>query len=227
MPIPIPHHGAAAVTRRSVAIVLFDDVEVLDFAGPFEVFSVCGRRSLLDPFDVYTVSERGQTIRARNGLIVTPLHSFESAPSPDILLVPGGFGTRREMKSPVMLEFVARVGTHCEFLLSVCTGALVLACAGLLDGLSATTHHLALDELRAVAPRTTVREGARIVDNGRVILSSGVSAGIDMSLHVVARLLGDDLALETARYMEYEGDWQARSASERRGGGGGALRPAT
>ena len=207
MPIPIPHHGAAAVTRRSVAIVLFDDVEVLDFAGPFEVFSVCGRRSLLDPFDVYTVSERGQTIRARNGLIVTPLHSFESAPSPDILLVPGGFGTRREMKSPVMLEFVARVGTHCEFLLSVCTGALVLACAGLLDGLSATTHHLALDELRAVAPRTTVREGARIVDNGRVILSSGVSAGIDMSLHVVARLLGDDLALETARYMEYEGDW--------------------
>ncbi|MCC6771829.1 MAG: DJ-1/PfpI family protein [Gemmatimonadaceae bacterium] len=228
MPIPIPHHGAAAVTRRSVAIVLFDDVEVLDFAGPFEVFSVCGRRSLLDPFDVYTVSERGQTIRARNGLIVTPLHSFESAPSPDILLVPGGFGTRREMKSPVMLEFVARVGTHCEFLLSVCTGALVLACAGLLDGLSATTHHLALDELRAVAPRTTVREGARIVDNGRVILSSGVSAGIDMSLHVVARLLGDDLALETARYMEYEGDWQARSASERRtGGSGGALRPAT
>ncbi len=207
MPIPAHPLGAKPVTRRSVAIVLFDDVEVLDFAGPFEVFSVCGRRSQLDPFDVYTMSERGQTVRARNGLIVTPLHSFASAPSPDILLVPGGFGTRREMKNPVMLEFVARVGVRSEYLLSVCTGALVLACAGLLDGLSATTHHLAMDELRAVAPRTTVREGARIVDNGRVILSSGVSAGIDMSLHVVARLLGDDLALETARYMEYEGDW--------------------
>ncbi|HEX4933459.1 MAG TPA: DJ-1/PfpI family protein, partial [Gemmatimonadaceae bacterium] len=96
--------------RRTVAIILFDDVEVLDFAGPFEVFSVCGRRSQLDPFDVYTVSERGQTIRARNGLVVTPLHSFASAPHPDILLVPGGFGTRREMKNPVMLEWIARTG---------------------------------------------------------------------------------------------------------------------
>ena len=193
--------------RRSVAIVLFDDVEVLDFAGPFEVFSVCGRRSQLDPFDVFTVSERGQTIRARNGLVVTPLHSFESAPHPDIVLVQGGFGTRREMKNPVMLEWIARNGASSEYLLSVCTGALVLACAGLLDGLAATTHHLAFDELRAVAPVTTIREGARIVDNGRVILSAGVSAGIDMSLHVVARLLGEDLALEAARYMEYEGDW--------------------
>jgi len=102
---------------------------------------------------------------------------------------------------------VAAQGAACEYLLSVCTGALVLACAGLLDGLAATTHHLAFNELRAVAPHTAIREGARIVDNGRVILSSGVSAGIDMSLHVVARLLGEDLALETARYMEYEGDW--------------------
>ena len=195
------------MNRRTVAIVLFDEIEVLDFAGPFEVFSVCGRRSQLDPFDVFTVSERGQTIRARNGLVVTPLYSFENAPAPDILLVPGGFGTRREMKNPVMLEWVAHHGKRCEFLLSVCTGALVLACAGLLDGLSATTHHLAFDELRAVAPRTNIREGERIVDNGRVVLSSGVSAGIDMSLHMVSRLLGDDLARETARYMEYEGNW--------------------
>ena len=197
------------MNRRTVAIVLFDEVEVLDFAGPFEVFSVCGRRSQLDPFDVFTVSDRGQTIRARNGLVVTPLYSFENAPAPDILLVPGGFGTRREMKNPVMLEWVARHGKRCEFLLSVCTGALVLACAGLLDGLSATTHHLAFDELRAVAPRTNIREGERIVDNGRVVLSSGVSAGIDMSLHMVSRLLGDDLARETARYMEYEGHWSS------------------
>jgi transcriptional regulator GlxA family with amidase domain len=208
MTLHAPYPNAASVLRRSVAIVLFDDVEVLDFAGPFEVFSVCGRRSQLDPFDVYTVSERGQTIRARNGLIVTPLHSFASAPAPDVLLVPGGFGTRREMKNPVMLEFVAGAGKRCEYLLSVCTGALILACAGQLDGLAATTHHLALDELRAVAPRTEIRDSARIVDNGRIILSSGVSAGIDMSLHVVSRLLGDDLARETARYMEYEGDWR-------------------
>jgi transcriptional regulator GlxA family with amidase domain len=192
---------------RHTAILLFDEVEVLDFAGPFEVFSVCGRRSQLEPFRVTTVSERGQSIRARNGLVVTPTHSFASCPPIDILLVPGGFGTRREMRNPVVLEWVAKHARACELLLSVCTGALVLGSAGLLDGLSATTHHMAFPELRAAAPHTAVHEDARVVDNGRVILSSGVSAGIDMALHVVARLHGDDLARETARYMEYEGRW--------------------
>jgi transcriptional regulator GlxA family with amidase domain len=201
-PAPLP-----SVRRRTVAIVLFDEVEVLDFAGPFEVFSVAGRRRQLDPFAVHTVSERGQSIRARNGLTVTPSHSFETCPPIDILIVPGGFGTRREMKNLVMLEWVAREGRRCELLLSVCTGSLVLGTAGLLDGLAATTHHGALDELRAAAPRSTVHDEARIVDNGRVVVSSGVSAGIDMSLHVVSRLLGDDLAREAARYMEYEGSW--------------------
>jgi transcriptional regulator GlxA family with amidase domain len=196
------------VPQRSVGIVLFDDVEVLDFAGPFEVFSVAGRRHALSPFAVYTVSDRGQPIRARNGLVVTPSHSFASCPPLDILLVPGGFGTRREMKNPVMLEWVVQRAGGCELLLSVCTGALVLGTAGLLDGLGSTTHHLAFHELRDAAPRTVVHEGARIVDNGRLVVSSGVSAGIDMSLHVVGRLLGDDLARETARYMEYEGDWE-------------------
>ncbi len=192
---------------RHVAILLFDEVEVLDFAGPFEVFSVCGRRSQLEPFAVSTVSERGQPVRARNGLTITPSHSFASCPPVDILLVPGGFGTRREMRNPIVLEWVVTHGRHCELLLSVCTGALILGSAGLLDGLSATTHHMAFPELRAAAPRAQVEEGARIVDNGRVVLSSGVSAGIDMSLHVVGRLHGDDLARETARYMEYEGRW--------------------
>lgn len=196
---------------RHVAILLFDEVEVLDFAGPFEVFSVCGRRSQLEPFAVSTVSERGQSVRARNGLTVTPSHSFASCPPMDILLVPGGFGTRREMRNPIVLEWVVTHGRHCELLLSVCTGALILGSAGLLDGLSATTHHMAFPELRAAAPRAVVEEGARIVDNGRVILSSGVSAGIDMSLHVVGRLHGDDLARETARYMEYEGRWDDAS----------------
>lgn len=196
---------------RHVAILLFDDVEVLDFAGPFEVFSVCGRRSQLEPFTVSTVSERGQEVHARNGLVVRPTHSFASCPEIDVLLVPGGFGTRREMRNPVVLEWVARHGRDSELLLSVCTGALVLGSAGLLDKLGATTHHLAFDELRAAAPAATVYDNARIVDNGRVILSSGVSAGIDMSLYVVARLHGDDLAMETAHYMEYTGHWNDQS----------------
>jgi len=190
------------------AIVIFDEVEVLDFAGPFEVFSVTGRRQKLEPFDVYTVAERLAPVAARNGLSVNPRYSFANCPPPDILVVPGGFGTRREMKNPVMLEWVSRVAPTCKLVLSVCTGALVLGAAGLLDQREATTHFMAFDELRSVAPRALVREGSRIVDNGNVVLSAGVSAGIDMSLHVVARLLGTDVARETARYMEYEGTWE-------------------
>jgi len=190
------------------AIVIFDEVEVLDFAGPFEVFSVTGRRRNLEPFEVFTVAERLAPVAARNGLSVNPRYSFENCPPPEILVVPGGFGTRREMKNPMMLEWISRVAPACELVLSVCTGALVLGAAGLLDQRNATTHFMAFDELRAVAPHATVHEGQRIVDNGNLILSAGVSAGIDMSLHVVARLLGADVARETARYMEYEGKWE-------------------
>lgn len=190
------------------AIVIFDEVEVLDFAGPFEVFSVTGRRRKLEPFDVYTVAERATPVLARNGLSVNPKYSFADAPVPDILVLPGGYGTRREMKNPLMLEWVARTAPRCELVLSVCTGALVLGAAGLLDGREATTHFMAFDELRAVAPAATIREGVRLVDNGNLILSAGVSAGIDMSLHVVAKLLGADVARETARYMEYDGAWE-------------------
>jgi transcriptional regulator GlxA family with amidase domain len=195
------------------AIVIFDDVEVLDFAGPFEVFSVTGRRRKLEPFNVYTVAERLAPVIARNGLSINPRYSFADCPPPEILVVPGGYGTRREMKNPMMLEWIARVAPACDLVLSVCTGALVLGAAGLLVDREATTHFMAFDELRAVAPQAVVREDRRIVDNGNIILSAGVSAGIDMSLHVVARLLGAEVARETARYMEYEGNWEAAAPS--------------
>jgi transcriptional regulator GlxA family with amidase domain len=192
----------------ATAILLFDDVEVLDFAGPFEVFSVTGRRTRLDAFDVFTVAERPTPVVARNGLSINPRYGFADCPHADIVVVPGGFGTRREMKRPEMLGWIAGAAADATFVLSVCTGALLLGAAGLLDGLAATTHFLAMDELRAAAPGAAVHPDSRIVDNGRVILSAGVSAGIDMSLHVVARLLGTDVARETARYMEYEGRWE-------------------
>jgi transcriptional regulator GlxA family with amidase domain len=197
------------VSSRSwnTAIVLFDEVEVLDFTGPFEVFSVTGRRQGLQPFTVYTVAEQRRPILARNRLSVNPGYGFADCPPTDILLVPGGFGTRREMRNPVMLEWVLSRAREAELVLSVCTGALILGAAGLLDGLPATTHHLAFDELRTVAPKADLRPYARVVDNGSIVLSSGVSAGIDMALHVVARLLGEDQARETASYMEYEGDF--------------------
>lgn len=190
--------------KRRVCIVIFNEVEVLDFCGPFEVFCVTGGRQGLTPFEVCTVAEENREVKTRGGLIVNPAYSFENCPQPDILLVPGGMGTRREMNNPGMLQWLKRNAKGSELILSVCSGALVLAKAGLLNGLRATTHHCALDELRAIDPDIVVDSEKRFIDNGRVIVSAGISAGIDMSLHVVARLLGKEQALETARYMEYE-----------------------
>ena len=190
---------------RNVAILIFDEVEVLDFCGPFEVFSVTGRRDNLNPFNVYTVAEKEQPILARNRLSVNPSYSIQDYPQPDILVVPGGLGTRREMHNPILIDWIKGCSEKAELVLSVCTGALLLAKAGLLEGLAATTHHGAIDLLKKVAPNTLVHANKRIIDNGRIVVSAGISAGIDMSLYVVAKLLGKEQALDTAQYMEY--DW--------------------
>jgi transcriptional regulator GlxA family with amidase domain len=211
---PKDHNDVQSIKqKRRVCIVLFDEVEVLDFCGPFEVFSVTGGRQGLTPFEVYTASKDGERITARGGLSVNPAFSFENCPRPDILLMPGGMGTRREMNNPGMLDWLRRIAGGAELILSVCSGALVLAKAGLLNGLSATTHHCALDELRAIDQDITVDSEKRFIDNGRVIVSAGISSGIDMSLHVVARLMGKEQALETARYMEYE--WSCKDSQVR------------
>ena len=199
--------GVRLMKKRNVAILLFDEVEVLDFAGPFEVFAVTSELNDYEPLKVYTVAEKKQPIRARNGLSVNPDYGFDDCPAPDILIVPGGEGTRAVMKNQAALDWIKTVATGSEMTLSVCTGALVLGEAGLLDGLAATTHHETFDLLRKIAPKTTVRETDRFVDNGKVITSGGISAGIDMSLHVIWRLLGEEQAQRTAEYMEY-GDWR-------------------
>ncbi|MCG8608374.1 DJ-1/PfpI family protein [bacterium] len=191
---------------KNVAILIFDDVEVLDFCGPFEVFSVAGRRDNSDLFNVYTVAESSNPVFARNKLSVNPSFTLDDLPKPDILIVPGGYGTRREMHNSKLVQWVRERAAEAEMVLSVCTGALLLAKAELLTGLKATTHHGALDLLKEVAPNTEViRE--RFVDNGKVILSAGISAGIDTSLYVVEKLHGRERAVETAEYMEY--DWRA------------------
>jgi transcriptional regulator GlxA family with amidase domain len=197
------------INPRNVAVILFDDVEVLDFAGPFEIFSVTGRRSEGEPpFNVYTVSMRPGPVIARNHLSINPLYTLADCPLPDIVIVPGGIGTRREMNNPVLIEWLQRQATRAELMTSVCTGALVLARAGLLDGLEATTHHSSYDLLEQTA-NVRVRRDVRYVDNGKVITSAGVQAGMDMALHIVARLLGHEAAAETARYIEYE--WREAS----------------
>jgi len=189
---------------RNVAILMFDEVEVLDFAGPFEIFAVTGQRNGGEaPFNVYTVAEKPGTISARNGLIAQPHYTIDNCPPPDLFVIPGGYGSRAVMRNPTVVDWVRRQHERTELTLSVCTGALVLGAAGLLDGLQATTHYGAYETLADISPQIEVIRGVRYVDNGKVITSAGVQAGMDMALHVVARLLGEEAARETAHYIEY------------------------
>ncbi len=196
---------------RNVAILIFDDVEVLDFAGPFEVFSVAGRGQEPRPFSVYTVAGQAGPVTARGGLSVNPRYTTGDCPPPRILVVPGGSGTRLAVEDEALVAWVARTARQAELALSVCTGSSLLGRAGLLDGLAATTHHSAFDFLRESAPGAHVITDRRFVDNGAVITSAGISAGIDMALYVVARLLGAQAAADAARYMEY--DWRPEADS--------------
>ncbi|MDP6515771.1 MAG: DJ-1/PfpI family protein [Alphaproteobacteria bacterium] len=199
-----------ATAKHTVGILLFDDVEVLDFAGPFEVLSVTGTEAGDQPFAVATVARETGAVRARNGLRVMADYGFADAPRFDIAVVPGGFGTRALLDDADTLAWIRDQDGAGALTLSVCTGALLLGKAGLLDGLRATTHHNAFDLLRRCAPDAEVVEDGRIIDNGRIITSGGISAGIDMALYTVGRLCGPDEARRTAAYMEY--DWRPADA---------------
>ena len=196
--------------RWNVGIFIFENVEVLDFAGPFEVFSrtrlvpgVESRRSEDSaPFHVFTVARTAGPLTATGGLRLIPNYAWSAAPPIDLLVVPGGFGTRVLRDDAEALAWIHSVATRARTVTSVCTGALLLANAGLLDGRRATTHWASLDALEALRPAINVERGPRVVDDG-VITSAGVSAGIDMALYVVERLFGSDVANETAHYMEY------------------------
>ncbi|MFC5406073.1 DJ-1/PfpI family protein [Cohnella soli] len=193
-----------------VGILLFDDVEVLDFAGPFEVFSVTvlnrGQPDLFQPFEVQTISETGGLVVACNGLKVQPDYSFHSAPAFDLLVIPGGLGTRREIHNEHLIDWIRQrfEDVQLQWMTSVCTGALLLAKAGLLNGKRATTHWASLEWLRTDFPETTVVDGVKYVDEDRIVTSAGISAGIHMAFHMVERLLGTEVAEETARVMEYD-----------------------
>src|SRR5262245_49714642 len=180
------------VVRREVAVLLFDGVEELDFAGPWEVF---GNVAVLAPdlCRVFTVSERGGEVRCAKGLRVLVDHAFADAPRPDVVVVPGGQGTRREVENPRLIGYLRAAAAGAELTTSVCTGAFLLERAGLLEGRRATTHWHSLDRLRALGTVEVVGD-RRWVDEGPVVTASGVSAGIDVALHVVGRLWGPELA---------------------------------
>lgn len=196
--------------RWNVGILIFDGVEVLDFAGPFEVFSrtrltpgVEARRSEESaPFQVFTVAKTASPVTATGGLVVVPRHAFADAPAIDLLVVPGGVGTRPLLHDAETLEWIRRVAAGARRVTSVCTGSLLFARAGLLQGRSATTHWGALDLLASLDGGVVVDRERRVVDDG-VITSAGVASGIDMAFYVVESLFGRAVADETAHYMEY------------------------
>ena len=196
------------MTPKHVGIVLFKDIEVLDFCGPFEVFSATrlneeNRRIEPSPFEVFLVAEHLSPIITTGGMKVVPQYSFADCLPVDILVVPGGWGTRREMNNPVMLEWLRKRAVEVEWLTSVCTGSMLLGFAGLLDGLHATTHWRSLDWMRDAFPEVIVEYDQHVVSDGRIITSAGISAGLDLALKVVASYFGEDIARNTAKHMEY------------------------
>jgi transcriptional regulator GlxA family with amidase domain len=196
------------MTGRKVGILVFPEVEVLDFCGPFEVFSVTRlneerRREEPSPYEVILIAERKETVVATGGLKVVPDDSLDDCPPLDVLVVPGGWGTRREMTNDRLITWVAERGRQVTTLTSVCTGSLLLGKAGLLDGKRATTHWRVLEDMRRLFPSVDVIEDQHVVEEGDMMTSAGISAGIDMALRVVARQHGDAVARATARFMEY------------------------
>lgn len=194
----------------NTAILVFDGVEVLDFAGPFEVFSrtrlepgvESRRRDDTAPFRVYTVAPERREVVATGGLRVTANFTYDDAPRADLVVVPGGFGTRALVQHSGTLDWLRRAAVEAKLMTSVCTGAALLARAGLLAGKRATTHWGSYDWLASLDPSITVERGARYVEDG-VITSAGVSAGLDMAFAVVERRCGREVAEETAHYIEY------------------------
>jgi transcriptional regulator GlxA family with amidase domain len=180
---------------KKVAIFLYPGVEVLDFAGPSEVFAASG-------FDTYTVSADGKDVLSQGFITVRPQYSLENAPVPDIVVFPGG-GAGAPSKNPVLLEWVRKLHERGSILMSVCTGAQILAKAGLLDNKNVTTWHGFIPDLQTMLPNSVVLANTRYVDNGNIITTAGVSAGIDGALYLVSRLNGMEAAKKTAYYMEY------------------------
>lgn len=189
-----------------VGILLFNEVEVLDFAGPFEVFSIATHPiSEEKAFIVKTISETGGLIKARNGLQVKADYCFKDAPDFDILIVPGGYGAEAiEINNEILINWLKKCSLSVNLMASVCTGAFLLAKADLLKGKQATTHWMDIDRLERMFSNISVKRNVKFVDEGSIITSGGISAGINMSFYVIKKMLGEEVARTTAKRMEYD-----------------------
>lgn len=191
-----------------VGILIFDDVEILDVTGPFEVFAVTRlnekqRLQQSSPFKVYLISETKNQILAIGGLRLTPDVTISEYPELDLLIIPGGWGTRKESKNKILLNWIGNQFTNDRLIASVCTGSSLLGKAGLLDGRGATTHWRAFDFLQESAPKARILKDVRFTLTEPIFTSAGISAGIDLALRIVSHLFGTEVGQATARHMEY------------------------
>ena len=188
-------------SKRTLGVVLFEGFELLDVFGPLEMFGLAA-----DHFEIRLISESGGVVASRQGPKSICDDSFQSAPAIDVLLVPGGIGTRREVNNPVLLNWLKERSQQAELVASVCTGSALLAKAGVLDGLRATSNKLAFAWARSQSEKVQWQQQARWIEDGKVFSSSGVSAGIDMALAVIAKLVSQQAAEDAANFAEYT--WQ-------------------
>ena len=188
--------------KMNVAIFIYDKVEILDFSGPGEVFA-SAQYNNDNAFNVYTVAVSKEPLLSQGFITVTPEYTIDNCPPPDILVLPGG-NTSESRENPKLIQWIKDCAKDSKVIMSVCTGAKILSQAGLLDGKEATTFHNAIESLRQMTPKAKIHENTRFVDNGQIVTTAGVSAGIDGALHVVSRLLGEENARAVARYMEYD-----------------------
>jgi transcriptional regulator GlxA family with amidase domain len=196
------------VERKRVGILIYPEVEVLDFCGPYEVFAVtrldeARRREESSPFEVLLVAESGEPVVATGGMRVLPDHDFATCPPLHLLIVPGGWGSRAQVHNERLVSWIRQRAAAVEILASVCTGSFLLGQAGLLAGRRATTHWKSLDRMRVAFPDVIVEDRLHVVEDGAIVTSAGISAGIDLALRMVARLCGEAVARATARHMEY------------------------
>lgn len=197
------------INTLNVGIFIYENAEVLDFSGPFEVFSTANRLSALDEvFNVFLVAEEVRPVNARGGYSVNPHYCFKDHPKIDVLVVVGGVHIE-ELGKPSVINWISTVSKSATIVASVCTGAFLIAQAGLLVNLKVTTHWEDIKDLQESYPDLTVIDNQRWVDEGKFVTSGGISAGIDMSLHLVSKLTGTKLAAKTAKQMEYE--WHKNS----------------
>jgi len=189
---------------KNIGIFVFNDIELMDFAGPYEVFSVTNELNDYQLCRTFTFSESSDRIKSINGLCVIPDYTVENCPDIDILIIPGGIGTKKILENDKILSFIEERYNKSDFTFSVCSGARILAKIGLLHNRKFITHHEVISDILQIDPSAVLQKNARFVDEGKILTSAGISAGIDLSLYMVEKLFGNEIADKTAAYMEYE-----------------------